>query len=107
MLPAEKELVQTTWKAVIPIADTAVELFYGRLFELDPDTTPLFKGDMKKQGKKLTDMITFAVDGLDDLDAIVPDPSTGSAARGLRRCRVPLRHGGRRVTLGCTGTVFT
>jgi len=34
---------------------------------------PLFKGDMKKQGKKLTDMITFAVDGLDDLDAIVPE----------------------------------
>lgn len=72
MQPAEKELVQTTWKKVIPIADTAAELFYGRLFELDPDIRPLFKGDMKQQGQKLTDMITVAVDGLDDLDAIVP-----------------------------------
>jgi len=30
------ELVQTTWEQVLPIADDAAQLFYNRLFELDP-----------------------------------------------------------------------
>jgi len=32
------------------ITETAAELFYGRLFELDPSLRKLFKGDMKEQG---------------------------------------------------------
>jgi hemoglobin-like flavoprotein len=57
---------------VVPIADKAAELFYGKLFELDPSVKPLFKGDMVEQGRKLTKMINTAVNGLDRLDAIVP-----------------------------------
>ena len=64
-------MVQTSWEKCIPIADKAAELFYGRLFELDPNLKPLFKGDMTEQGKKLMTMITVAVNGLDDLDKIV------------------------------------
>src|SRR5262245_54037387 len=30
------ELVQRTWEQVLPIADDAAQLFYNRLFELDP-----------------------------------------------------------------------
>ena len=48
MTPSEKELVPTTWSQVVPIAGTAAELFYGRLFELDPETRPLFKDDMEQ-----------------------------------------------------------
>jgi hemoglobin-like flavoprotein len=66
------KLVKSSWAKVIPIADTAAELFYGKLFELDPKLKYLFKGDMKEQGRKLTTMITTAVNGLDKLDAIVP-----------------------------------
>ena len=31
------ELVQSTWGHVAPIADQAATLFYGKLFELDPE----------------------------------------------------------------------
>jgi hemoglobin-like flavoprotein len=65
-------LVQSTFEKVVPIAETAAELFYGKLFELDPSVKPLFKGDMGEQGKKLMSMIGTAVKGLNDLDKLVP-----------------------------------
>ena len=68
----EIALVQSTFKMVVPIADTAAELFYGRLFEIDPALKPMFKGDMKEQGRKLMHMLSIAVAGLDDLDRLVP-----------------------------------
>src|SRR5215218_10236189 len=72
MTPESKALVQTSWNLVVPIADTAAELFYGRLFELEPSLRPMFRGDMKEQGKKLMQMITVVVRGLDRLDDLVP-----------------------------------
>ncbi|TYA74460.1 globin family protein [Seonamhaeicola marinus] len=66
------ELVQGTFEKVVPIADKAAEIFYAKLFELDPKLKPLFKGDMKEQGKKLMTMIGTAVNGLNNLEAIVP-----------------------------------
>ena len=65
-------LVQGTWSKVLPISETAAELFYNLLFEIDPSTKVLFKGDMRAQGRKLMEMITAAVNGLNDLDALVP-----------------------------------
>lgn len=72
MTPQQVTLVQTTWAQVVPIADTAAELFYGKLFELDPSVQSLFKGDMKEQGKKLMKMIGVAVNSLTRLNEIVP-----------------------------------
>lgn len=72
MTPKQIELVQSSWRKVTPIADTAAELFYGKLFSLDPALKPLFKGDMKAQGRKLMAMISTAVNGLSNLPAIVP-----------------------------------
>ena len=72
MTPKQIELVQGSWRKVLPIADTAAELFYGRLFSLDPALKPLFKGDMKAQGRKLMTMISTAVNGLTRLETIVP-----------------------------------
>lgn len=66
------ELVQASWEKCVPIADQAAALFYGRLFELDPSLKPLFKTDIKEQGKKLMTMITVAVRGLGDLGKLVP-----------------------------------
>jgi len=57
---------------VLPISETAAELFYNLLFEIDPSTKVLFKGDMRAQGRKLMEMITAAVNGLNDLDTLVP-----------------------------------
>lgn len=73
MTEEQKLLVQGTWQQVAPIADQAAELFYGKLFELDPEVKPLFaNADMKEQGKKLMQMITVAVKGLDNLGELVP-----------------------------------
>lgn len=64
--------VQSTWRMVLPISEKAADLFYDRLFEVDPSTKVLFKGGMKTQGRMLMDMITAAVNGLNDLDGLVP-----------------------------------
>jgi hemoglobin-like flavoprotein len=64
--------VQTTWEKVVPISEQAAALFYGRLFELDPALKPLFTSDIKEQGKKLMQMITVAVRGLNNLPKLIP-----------------------------------
>lgn len=71
MTPEQKELVQQSWAKVMPIKETAADLFYNRLFEQYPEVKPYFKGDMKEQGKKLMMMINTAVGGLDNLEALV------------------------------------
>jgi hemoglobin-like flavoprotein len=72
MTPKQIELVQTSWKKVLPIAGTAAGLFYGKLFALDPTLKPLFKGDINEQGRKLMAMISVAVTGLTRIETIVP-----------------------------------
>jgi len=72
MTPQQITLVKSSWQKVMPIRDTAAELFYNRLFTLDPAVKPLFKGDMQAQGRKLMGMIATAVNALDKLDTIVP-----------------------------------
>ncbi len=72
MTSEQVALVQNSWEQVVPISDKAAELFYGRLFETDPSLKPLFKGDMKEQGKKLMTMITTVVRGLQNLGELVP-----------------------------------
>ncbi len=69
---ATKTLVQDSWAQVMPISEVAAALFYAKLFELDPSLQALFKGDMKEQGKKLMQMITVAVRGLDRIEELVP-----------------------------------
>jgi hemoglobin-like flavoprotein len=71
MTPEQKRLVENTWKQVAPIADAAAEIFYGRLFEIDPTTRKLFHAtDMVAQRKKLLQTLSFAINGLNDLDAL-------------------------------------
>jgi hemoglobin-like flavoprotein len=72
MTPEQKRLVENTWKQVAPIAEVAAEIFYGRLFEIDPTTRKLFRAtDMVAQRKKLLQTLSFAINGLNGLDALV------------------------------------
>ena len=71
MTPEQKVLVQESWAKVMPIKETAADLFYNRLFEQYPEVQPYFKGDMKEQGKKLMMMINTAVGGLNNLDELI------------------------------------
>ncbi|QGJ68764.1 Nitric oxide dioxygenase [Planctomycetales bacterium 10988] len=73
MTPEEITLVKASWEEVKPISEKAAELFYGRLFETDPTTIPLFaNANMKEQGKKLMTTITLCVTSLDRLPQILP-----------------------------------
>ena len=72
MTPEQVSLVKNSFAQVVPIADQAAEIFYAKLFELNPDYRSLFKGNMEEQGKKLMTMIATAVNSLDRLEDIVP-----------------------------------
>lgn len=77
IIPAKTvELVQTSFEAVKPIAATAAEIFYTKLFELDPNLKPLFpaadEDKMKEQGNKLMTMLSGAVAGLSNVEALIP-----------------------------------
>ena len=72
MTPQQIQLVQSTFNLVRPIASAAADLFYQRLFELDPSLRPLFTGDIKKQGAMLMSAISMAVNGLARPDSIIP-----------------------------------
>jgi hemoglobin-like flavoprotein len=65
-------LVQKSFAAIAPIADDAAVLFYQRLFEIDPSLKSMFRGDMAEQRRKLMQMLTAAVKGLQRLDRLVP-----------------------------------
>jgi hemoglobin-like flavoprotein len=96
MTPEEVALVQESWKKVVPIKETAADLFYGKLFEIDPSLRALFKTNLKDQGAKLMSMINVAVNGLSRLESIVP------AVQDLGR-----RHGSYGVKDEHYGTVAT
>jgi nitric oxide dioxygenase len=72
MTPQQKELVQSSFAQVAPIAEQAAALFYGRLFELDPALKPLFRGNIEEQGRKLMATLSVAVGSLNNLEALVP-----------------------------------
>jgi hemoglobin-like flavoprotein len=72
MTPESKQLVKDGWARVEPISEVAAALFYGRLFELNPELRHLFRGDMAAQGRKLMQTLTVVVRGLDRLDDLLP-----------------------------------
>jgi len=71
---SEKEAVRRTWRLVVPIAGTAADLFYKRLFELRPDYAALFTGEMTVQKRKLLQMLAFIVKSLDWPESAWKDP---------------------------------
>lgn len=72
MTPRQIDLVQKSFGEVKPIAAAAADLFYKRLFALDPSLRHLFKGEMSKQGQMLMSMIGAAVSGLRNLETLAP-----------------------------------
>ncbi len=79
-------LVRSSWQQVLPIKDTAAQLFYGQLFELDPSLRGMFRGDMVEQGRKLMAMINTVVNSLDNLGPIlerIEDLGRGHVAYGV------------------------
>jgi hemoglobin-like flavoprotein len=75
MTPAEIKLVQQSFGQVAPIADEAASMFYGRLFEIAPAVKPLFHADMAEQRRKLMTTLAVVINGLSDLDTVLPAAS--------------------------------
>jgi nitric oxide dioxygenase len=65
-------LVQSSFEKVAPMGDAAAALFYGRLFEIAPQVRPLFKDDIKSQGRNLMAMLATIVRNLDRLEEVMP-----------------------------------
>jgi nitric oxide dioxygenase len=66
-------LIQESFAKVVPIKDAAAEIFYADLFDTAPEVKPYFaNSDMKEQGTKLMATLGVVVNGLRDLDKIVP-----------------------------------
>jgi hemoglobin-like flavoprotein len=73
MTPEQVDLVQDTFRHVVPIKEKAAELFYARLWETDPSTVPLFaKSDMALQGQKLMAALAMVVSSLKQPEKVVP-----------------------------------
>ena len=75
MTPSQVALVQSSFAKVVPIADTAAALFYDRLFTIAPPVKQMFKDDMAEQGRKLMTTLAVVVNGLTNLNAILPAAS--------------------------------
>lgn len=72
MTPDQVKLVQDSFKKVVPIAGTAADLFYDRLFVIAPQVRSLFPDDLTEQKKKLMQMLATAVTNLHQVEKIVP-----------------------------------
>jgi hemoglobin-like flavoprotein len=65
--------VPETWALVAPIADTAADLFYQRLFALDPRLRLMFGStDWAAQRRKLVHALNLAVASLDKIEQMAP-----------------------------------
>lgn len=72
MTPSQIDLVQRSWAEVLPMGEAAVLMFYERLFFVDPLLRIMFRGDMKRQSRKVLEMMSFTVAGLKRVHEIVP-----------------------------------
>jgi hemoglobin-like flavoprotein len=64
MTPDQVALVQHTFKKVVPIAATAADLFYDRLFAIAPQLRPLFPLNLREQKTKLIAMLATVISNL-------------------------------------------
>ena len=87
MKASQITLVQSTFDRILPISDVAAQIFYDRLFHLNPSLRRLFNGDLRMQGKKLMDAVSIIVGNLNRPDRIIP----GIRALGRRHAAYGVR----------------
>ena len=75
MNPLQINLVQESFAKVAPISEQAAILFYDRLFEVAPAVKVMFPADMKEQRKKLMTTLAVVVNGLSNLESVLPAAS--------------------------------
>jgi hemoglobin-like flavoprotein len=75
MTPDQVQLVQQSFAKVAPISEQASVIFYDRLFEVAPSVRALFPDDMREQRKKLMATLAVVVNGLTNIEAVLPAAS--------------------------------
>ena len=75
MNPTQIKLVQDSFAKVAPISEQAAVMFYDRLFEVAPSVKAMFPIDMTEQRKKLMATLAVVVNGLSNLEAVLPAAS--------------------------------
>ena len=73
MTARQIEIIENSWDFILLNPEEASEIFYARLFFLEPSLRQLFKEDINSQAKNLISLITFVVHKLNDLDEIMSD----------------------------------
>ena len=72
MTHAQRHLVRQTLDQLRHEAEPVTLLLYGKLFELDPSTRPLFHNDLMAQGHKLIATLDAIGASLDRLESVHP-----------------------------------
>ena len=71
MTPEQIDLLQSSWRKSNTTPSIA-ELFYAKLFEIDPKLKVLFYGDMQAQQKKFSDTLSMIIEYFGDPIALAP-----------------------------------
>src|SRR5262252_5128839 len=93
MNPSQVKLVQESFAKVAPISEQAAVIFYDRLFEVAPAVKAMFPADMTEQRKKLMATLGAVVNGLSNIESILPAASalaTRHVAYGAKADHYPL-----------------
>jgi nitric oxide dioxygenase len=61
---AEKKAIRDTWQLVLPVAETAADLFYRRLAEQNPALKPASQDQLSAQRKEFVTTFSFVARGL-------------------------------------------
>lgn len=65
-------LVQESWRTIEPVKYIAAELFYVKLFEIDPKLQLMYGDDLRRCTRKFTELMDATVRGLDRADMLMP-----------------------------------
>ena len=66
----EKRLVRDSFDSMREYETSVLMLFYGRLFEIAPETRPLFHIEIREQSAKLMHTLSILIDALDRFDEL-------------------------------------
>lgn len=72
MTPDDIAQVQESWRKIEPVKEIVAELFYARLFELDPLMRNVCGDDRKDRHKRFSQVVGATVRGLARVDMLLP-----------------------------------
>lgn len=72
LTPRQRRLVQGSWNLLRAKAGMLSRMFYGGLFERDPSLRTLFAADTTIQRGRFVSSLSFAINGLDNLEELRP-----------------------------------